>query len=81
MTEHPPCRSSFFVRGFHDVSRGISFFTRAHVLDDAWHRVDDFFAYHLQGRTDRPQGSHWFGCANRQSGHAPLVSQLASAEA
>jgi hypothetical protein len=31
------------------------YFTRAHVLDDAWHRVDDFFAYHLQGRIDRPQ--------------------------
>jgi len=26
------------------------YFTRAHVLDDAWHRVDDFFGYHLQGR-------------------------------
>lgn len=31
------------------------YFTRAHVLDDAWHRVDDFFAYHLQGRINRPQ--------------------------
>ena len=26
------------------------YFTRAHVLLDAWHRVDDFFAFHLQGR-------------------------------
>jgi dipeptidyl aminopeptidase/acylaminoacyl peptidase len=26
------------------------YFTRAHILLDAWHRVDDFFAYHLQGR-------------------------------
>ena len=26
------------------------YFTRAHVLQDAWHRVDDFFAFHLQGR-------------------------------
>jgi dipeptidyl aminopeptidase/acylaminoacyl peptidase len=26
------------------------YFTRAHVLEDAWHRVDDFFAFHLQGR-------------------------------
>jgi dipeptidyl aminopeptidase/acylaminoacyl peptidase len=31
------------------------YFTRAHVLDDAWHRVDDFFASHLQGRINRPQ--------------------------
>jgi dipeptidyl aminopeptidase/acylaminoacyl peptidase len=30
------------------------YFTRAHVLDDAWHRVDDFFGYHLQGRINRP---------------------------
>jgi dipeptidyl aminopeptidase/acylaminoacyl peptidase len=30
------------------------YFTRAHVLDDAWHRVDDFFGYHLQGRIKRP---------------------------
>ena len=29
------------------------YFTRAHVLDDAWHRVDDFFGYHLQGRIKR----------------------------
>jgi len=29
------------------------YFTRAHVLDDAWHRVDDFFGYHLQGRINR----------------------------
>jgi len=28
------------------------YFTRAHVLDDAWHRVDDFFAYHLQGKVN-----------------------------
>jgi dipeptidyl aminopeptidase/acylaminoacyl peptidase len=26
------------------------YFTRAHILLDAWHRVDDFFAFHLQGR-------------------------------
>ena len=26
------------------------YFTRAHVLRDAWHRVDKFFALHLQGR-------------------------------
>jgi dipeptidyl aminopeptidase/acylaminoacyl peptidase len=26
------------------------YFTRAHILLDAWHRVDDFFASHLQGR-------------------------------
>jgi len=26
------------------------YFTRAHVLSDAWHRVDDFFACHLRGR-------------------------------
>ena len=25
------------------------YFTRAHVLRDAWHRVDDFFAVHLRG--------------------------------
>jgi dipeptidyl aminopeptidase/acylaminoacyl peptidase len=31
------------------------YFTRAHVLSDAWHRVDDFFAYHLQGKINRPQ--------------------------
>jgi dipeptidyl aminopeptidase/acylaminoacyl peptidase len=31
------------------------YFTREHVLDDAWHRVDSFFAYHLQGRINRPQ--------------------------
>jgi dipeptidyl aminopeptidase/acylaminoacyl peptidase len=30
------------------------YFTRAHVLDDAWHRVDDFFGYHLQGRIKPP---------------------------
>jgi dipeptidyl aminopeptidase/acylaminoacyl peptidase len=30
------------------------YFTRAHVLDDVWHRVDDFFGYHLQGRINRP---------------------------
>jgi hypothetical protein len=23
------------------------YFTREHVLGDAWHRVDDFFAIHL----------------------------------
>jgi dipeptidyl aminopeptidase/acylaminoacyl peptidase len=27
------------------------YFTRAHILRDAWHRVDDFFAFHLQGKT------------------------------
>jgi len=26
------------------------YFTRAHILLDAWHRVDDFFALHLQGK-------------------------------
>jgi dipeptidyl aminopeptidase/acylaminoacyl peptidase len=26
------------------------YFTRAHILLDAWHRVDDFFAFHLQGK-------------------------------
>jgi dipeptidyl aminopeptidase/acylaminoacyl peptidase len=31
------------------------YFTRAHVLLDAWHRVDDFFAFHLQGRIKGPQ--------------------------
>jgi dipeptidyl aminopeptidase/acylaminoacyl peptidase len=31
------------------------YFTRAHVLLDAWHRVDDFFAFHLQGRITGPQ--------------------------
>jgi dipeptidyl aminopeptidase/acylaminoacyl peptidase len=30
------------------------YFTRAHVLLDAWHRVDDFFAFHLQGRIKGP---------------------------
>jgi dipeptidyl aminopeptidase/acylaminoacyl peptidase len=34
------------------------YFTRAHVLDDAWHRVDDFFGYHLQGRINRPPQSN-----------------------
>jgi dipeptidyl aminopeptidase/acylaminoacyl peptidase len=34
------------------------YFTRAHVLDDAWHRVDDFFGYHLQGRINRPSQSN-----------------------
>jgi dipeptidyl aminopeptidase/acylaminoacyl peptidase len=34
------------------------YFTRAHVLDDAWHRVDDFFGYHLQGRANRPPPSN-----------------------
>ena len=34
------------------------YFTRAHVLDDAWHRVDDFFGYHLQGRINRPPPSN-----------------------
>jgi dipeptidyl aminopeptidase/acylaminoacyl peptidase len=29
------------------------YFTRAHVLLDAWRRVDDFFAFHLQGRINR----------------------------
>ncbi|MBZ5689127.1 MAG: S9 family peptidase [Acidobacteriia bacterium] len=34
------------------------YFTRAHVLDDAWHRVDDFFGFHLQGRINRrPQSN------------------------
>jgi len=28
------------------------YFTREHVLRDAWHRVDDFFGKHLHGRTD-----------------------------
>jgi dipeptidyl aminopeptidase/acylaminoacyl peptidase len=27
------------------------YFTRAHVLRDAWHRVDDFFSLHLQGKS------------------------------
>jgi dipeptidyl aminopeptidase/acylaminoacyl peptidase len=27
------------------------YFTRAHVFLDAWHRVDNFFALHLQGKT------------------------------
>jgi dipeptidyl aminopeptidase/acylaminoacyl peptidase len=31
------------------------YFTRAHVLLDAWHRVDDFFAFHLQGRVKAPR--------------------------
>ena len=31
------------------------YFTRAHVLLDAWHRVDDFFALHLQGRIKQPR--------------------------
>src|SRR5437588_1215309 len=31
------------------------YFTRAHVLLDAWHRVDDFFAFHLQGRINQPR--------------------------
>jgi dipeptidyl aminopeptidase/acylaminoacyl peptidase len=31
------------------------YFTRAHVLLDAWHRVDDFFGYHLQGRAKAPR--------------------------
>jgi dipeptidyl aminopeptidase/acylaminoacyl peptidase len=31
------------------------YFTRAHVLLDAWHRVDDFFAVHLQGQINRSQ--------------------------
>jgi dipeptidyl aminopeptidase/acylaminoacyl peptidase len=26
------------------------YFTREHILLDAWHRVDDFFAFHLQGK-------------------------------
>lgn len=34
------------------------YFTRAHVLDDAWHRVDDFFGYHLQGRISRSPQSN-----------------------
>jgi dipeptidyl aminopeptidase/acylaminoacyl peptidase len=34
------------------------YFTRAHVLDDAWHRVDDFFGYHLQGKINRPPQSN-----------------------
>jgi dipeptidyl aminopeptidase/acylaminoacyl peptidase len=29
------------------------YFTRAHVLLDAWRRVDDFFAFHLQGQINR----------------------------
>src|SRR5258707_8589626 len=29
------------------------YFTRAHILQDAWHRVDDFFAFHLQGKINR----------------------------
>ncbi len=29
------------------------YFTRAHVLRDAWHRVDDFFAVHLRGGRGR----------------------------
>ena len=31
------------------------YFTRAHVLLDAWHRVDDFFAFHLHGRIKQPR--------------------------
>jgi dipeptidyl aminopeptidase/acylaminoacyl peptidase len=31
------------------------YFTRAHVLDDAWHRVDDFFALHL---LSQPRAAH-----------------------
>jgi dipeptidyl aminopeptidase/acylaminoacyl peptidase len=31
------------------------YFTRAHVLLDAWHRVDDFFAFHLQGKVKAPR--------------------------
>jgi dipeptidyl aminopeptidase/acylaminoacyl peptidase len=34
------------------------YFTRAHVLDDAWHRVDDFFGYHLQNRITPPPRSN-----------------------
>jgi len=29
------------------------YFTRAHILSDAWHRVDDFFAFHLQDKINR----------------------------
>ena len=31
------------------------YFTRAHVLGDAWHRVDDFFALHL---LNQPRAAH-----------------------
>lgn len=31
------------------------YFSREHVLRDAWHRVDDFFASHLQSKINRPQ--------------------------
>ena len=31
------------------------YFSRSHVLTDAWHRVDDFFGYHLQGKINTPQ--------------------------
>jgi hypothetical protein len=31
------------------------YFTREHVLKDAWHRVDEFFACHLRGQA---------GCVN-----------------
>jgi len=29
------------------------YFARAGILQDAWHRVDDFFAFHLQGKINR----------------------------
>lgn len=28
------------------------YFSRTHVLDDAWHRVDRFFAAHLRDSTN-----------------------------
>ena len=31
------------------------YFTRAHVLLDAWHRVDDFFAFHLEAKSKVPR--------------------------
>jgi len=31
------------------------YFTRVHVLLDAWHRVDDFFAFHLRGKSQVPR--------------------------
>jgi len=35
------------------VGKGTHYFSREHVLRDAWHRVDDFFALHLRGDLSR----------------------------
>jgi len=51
------------------------YFTRAHVLRDAWHRVDDFFAFHLQGKSKVSALTSGYLYTRAQRGHSMVVKE------